>query len=276
MRTHIDWLTFTMTPEFADESDEGYGRALNSAFVTMFTKTLAEEAFGGKWEVRERSRAPYREAWTLDDGNITLFAARELTHCCVEISGQGCENLIQRELLNRVLDACKERVTRIDIACDIETKIRPREFTSVLRHGRMKSGGYQYSESGETQYVGSQKSDRYARVYRYFEPHPRAHLLRVEHVFRKDYAKIVAKECLHKGLNPVAEACAKAFGWTHSDFDLSTNETADINLVAPERGMGKTVTWLVTSCAPAFRRLVADGTIKDPDEFIRRYFLPPE
>jgi len=273
MRTHIDWLTFTMSMIYADETDDAYANAIEYGFEDMFGKQLLADAFGGKWEKNERSRAPYTDSWRLSNADITLFASPNLTHCCVEISGKGCENLISKNVLDKVLGCCKERVTRIDIANDIETSIRPGEFVSQVSHERMRTSGHVVSDTGETCYVGSQKSERYARVYRYNEPHPRSHLLRIEHVFRKEYAKKVASQVLDTSLESVASAAGNAFGWSHPIWDTTACEGADISIVREQHGSGNTIYWLINSCASAFKRLCADGAISNPQEFIDRYFL---
>jgi len=273
MRTHIDWLTFTMSMSYADETADAYANAIAYGFEDMFGVDLRAAVFGGNWEKQEKSRAPYTDAWVQAEGGITLFASPNLIHCCVEISGQGCERLIASDLLPRVLAACHDRVTRIDIATDIETEIKPDEFVEKVNHERMRSSGKQHSDTGDTCYVGSQKSDRYARVYRYNPPHPRAHLLRVEHVFRRDYAKKVAVNCVGASLESIANAAGLAFGWAHDVWRISNVQAIDLSVVSERRDTGKTVHWLVDSCASAFKRLCADGTIKDPEEFLRRYFL---
>lgn len=275
MRTHIDWLTFTMTPEYPDDTHEGYAQALERAFTSMFGNDLTSKAFGGTWERRERSRAPYVDAWSMNNDTVTLFASPMLTHCCIEISGKGCEALIAKGLLQQALKCAKDRVTRIDIASDIETDVKPREFVEQTTSKRMRSGGYQVSDKGETCYVGSQKSDRYARVYRYNPPHPRGHLLRVEHVFRRDYARQVVKAVLASGEDAVAAAAGKAFGWAHNVWHSEgANEDAIMDIVGAQRGGKNTIGWLVTSVAPAIKRLVADGTIRDPERFFEAHFLP--
>jgi hypothetical protein len=273
MRTHIDWITFTFTPEYTDNTPEGFMAALGNGLVTLLGYDVANLALGGAWERRERSRAPYTDAWDIERGGITVFASPNLTHACVEISGEGCERLICESLLNEVLTKCHERVTRIDIACDIQTKTTPTEFVAIVKHERMRSSGYQKSETGETCYVGSQKSDRYARVYKYAAPHPRANLLRIEHVFRREAAKKVSKACLESGQGSVATAAGYTFGWSHPDWKPDLDQLANISTCSAERKMGGTVFWLIKQCAPAFKRLVADGTIRDPDAFVRTYFL---
>jgi len=282
MRTHIDWLTFTMTPRYQSSYADGvsmadqYANAIEQAFIQAFGGELVASAFGGDWQKNERSRAPYTDSWKLGERGITLFASPTLNHCCVEISGSGCETLISAGILNRVLGCVDDRVTRIDIASDIETSTRPAVFVERVNHERMRASGYQNSDSGETCYVGSQKSDRYARVYRYNPPHPRSHLLRIEHVFRREYAKVVAKQVLNADLESVAEAAGQAFGWAHNDWKTSDIQVVDISIISPKRDAGNTVFWLTNTCAPAFRRLVENGDIKDPEEFIKRYFLAPE
>lgn len=273
MRTHIDWLTFTITPEYFDSESVNLLQAVYGALDTRLGSELALSVFGGTWVIRERSRAPYTKAWEIEDAGITLFASENLTHACVETSGSGCERLIDQNTMTGLLTVFQDRVTRIDIASDIETNVKPTEFVSKTNHERMRSSGYQTSESGETCYVGSQKSDRYARVYRYFEPHPRAHLLRVECVFRREYAKKVASACLISRASSIAQSAGMAFGFNHDVWRPDDLETADISVVQAERKMGKTIYWLIKSCAPAFKRLCEDGTIKNPEQFLQDYFV---
>jgi len=272
MRTHIDWLTFTLTLRYEGEGIEAYALALRNGIVDTFGHILADCVFGGDWQAKERSRAPYQHAYTLGEMGVSIFASPALTHFCVEITGQGCERLIEMGVMNEVLTAVAERCTRIDIACDIETDVRPTEFVSKLAHDRMRSSGYQVSNTGETCYVGSQKSDRYARVYRYNPPHPRSRLLRVEHVFRRENAKSVAGQCCNVDLDHVAKAAGEAFGWSHQDWITSNDAGADISPVRERGRSGQTIYWLVNSCAPAFKKLCQAGAISDPELFLQTYF----
>jgi len=273
MRTHIDWITFTMTLAYVDESVDAYANAIGYAFEDTFGKGLLADAFGGNWEKNERSRAPYTDSWTLPASFVTLYASPNLTHCCVEVSGQGCERLIAKNLLGDVLARCHERITRIDIASDVETNTRPTEFVEKMNHERMRTSGHVVSDTGETFYVGSQKSDRYARVYRYNAPHPRSHLLRIEHVFRRDYAKAVARQITDAGIERVAFSAGEAFGWAHQSWQPLVDEGVDLSVIKAEPTMGGTVFWLIKSVAPAFKKLVAKGVIPEPEKFLREYFL---
>ena len=264
-------------PDWTGENPaDQYALSIGRAFLHTFGETHTEKIFGGEWSKQEHSRAPYVDAWKLREGTIALYAHPHLTHCCVEISGQGCEWLIERGLLEAVLSAARSRITRIDLAVDIKTQTRPLEFVKQTTSKRTKSNGYQISGSGETCYVGSQKSDRYARVYRYAKPHPRSDLLRIETVFRREVARTVARSIIQHGAAKVAASVGEHFGWCHADWNMEITGDIDLRMATAERNGGKTVYWLVNSVAPAFRRLVDDGTIRDPDEFIRRYFLGGE
>jgi len=279
MRTHVDWLTFTMSPRYGtyDASNmsvgEDYAAAIEQAWLSTFDVETLARAFGGEWEKQEKSRAPYTDAWSLAGSGIMLYAGVSLNHCCVEISGSGCEKLIEANLLERVIMATQERITRIDIASDIETQIRPTEFVAALKHNRMRSSGHQLSASGETCYVGSRKSERYARVYRYFEPHPRAAYLRVEHVFRGDYAGNVGYAINNFGVDNVACTAGEAFGWAHHTWEPDCKEEVDLAIVKAERTTGSTVFWLMKQVAPAFKRLCAEGVITDPAKFCQEFFI---
>lgn len=273
MRSHIDWLTFTMPMVYFGQEENSYALAIQAGFMDMFEADDVATVFGGAWAKNERSRAPYTDSWRDAEGGISLFASPNLVHCCVEISGQGCERLIGMGKMDTILRAARERVTRIDIAVDIETSTMPHEFVKETSHERMRTSGQVISDTGETCYVGSQKSERYARVYRYNKPHPRAHLLRVEHVFRKAYAKKVAEALATGDIQQITKSSGDAFGWCHQDWKVGTVDGADISVVKERGGSGGTIFWLVHSVAPAFKKLVETGAISSPEEFLKQFFL---
>lgn len=272
MRIHIDWLTFTCNPIYVGGNQHDLASAIVDGLCGVIGKVLFNKIFAGDGKQKQRSRAPYTYAWIWEQDNVTIYASEQLNHFTVEISGKGCERLIDADCMKALLEAVSERVTRVDIACDIETSVDPVSFVKSVSHKRMQASGYQKSASGETCYVGSQKSERYARVYRYNEPHPRSHLLRIEHVFRRDHAKVVCAEIVRSGLQGVAFAAGESFGWTHEVWKTDRDSSVDISIVGAEREAGKTIYWLVNSVAPAFKRLCENGTIKDPEEFLRLYF----
>lgn len=273
MRNHIDWLTFTMPMVYGLDTPDAYAKAIASGFLDMFGEEIRANVFGGEWRRLERGRAPYSDAWQLADKGLSLFASPTLSHCCVEISGAGCELLIKETNMDMVLQHCRERITRIDIASDITCDVHPIDFVGNTTHERMRTSGHYISETGETCYVGSQKSERFARVYRYNSPHPRSELLRVEHVFRRDAAKAVANAYVASGVDAVALSAGVAFGWSSPVWDAQGDAPPNISVVTATHKGNNTVFWLVDTVAPCFQRLVRDGVIKDAEGFIRRYFL---
>jgi len=194
----------------------------------------------------------------------------------VEFSGQGCTRLIERSLMDDVLVHVADRVTRIDVATDIKTDTMPEEFVAAGYSERFGTVGMFNSPTGQTAYIGSMKSERFARVYRYAEPHPRAGLLRIECVSRRDHAKAVASAILTAGEASTAATLGEVYGWQHAAWTPDAAADADISVARPEKAAGGTLFWLMRSAAPAFKRLVQEGVIDNPVDFLEKYFLENE
>lgn len=273
MNTKIDWLSWTMTIRPSVGDGEQFYVAIEQAFQDTFGQELYQTYFGGTWERLERGRAPYSHGWTKREEGLTIYANPSLTHMVAEASGVGCTRLIEAGAMDSVLRHVAERVTRIDVATDILTSTSPKEFVDAGYSERFGSVGMFTSPSGETAYIGSMKSERFARVYRYAPPHPRSDLLRVECVNRREYAKAVSAAILEAGEDEVAGALGEAYGWQHDAWDTTIRGDVKISVVQPERAAGKTVFWLVNSVAPSFKRLVDTGVITDPVAFLQAYFL---
>lgn len=143
----------------------------------------------------------------------------------------------------------------------------PVDFAPMRDVKRFKAEGYVHSESGETFYVGSPKSDRMARVYRYFSPHPRSSDLRVEHVFRRAQAKALAESILAGGILRAAAGCGLVFGWKHEAWDTGQVEPIETRAVTLKKTSKNTVGWLYGSVTSAVSKAVRAGDI-DLDEYI--------
>ena len=137
--------------------------------------------------------------------------------------------------------------------------------------GRMRSRTHISSDTGETVYIGSRKSEQFVRIYRYSQPHPRAHLLRVEYVARKKTAKAIAAKVLTDDLSSI-------YSWVVGKFSLpdavgSDYAASDVSLEVYHKDTSKTMLWLIKSVAPAMRRLIASGDL-NLAEFILEYIQP--
>jgi len=197
----------------------------------------------------------------------------KVPHFALELSGQGCDIARQDGWFEEFLTRTAHLVSRIDIASDIETVTRPLDFSEQRTANRQKTSGRFVSPSGETVYIGSQKSEQFVRVYRYENPHPRGNMLRVEHVFRREHAKLIARICVDEGTDAAATAAGKVYGWQSPLWDTGSQTTAEVHAPRAERNGGKTVFWLVHQVAPAFRRMIAEGLIDNPEQFVNQYFL---
>lgn len=270
----VDWLSFTVpfrpVGEGADyeEAEREMKTALLRALPWDTVSALLDNTLAA-----ERGRAPYRFGRSNRNLGLFLWFGTGMTHMTVELSGRGCAFFRDNELDALLLERVAGSVTRIDVALDIETDTRPIDFTAMRRAGRQKSVQINDSTTGQTVYIGSPSSERYARVYRYSPPHPRAHLLRAEHVFRREQAKAAAHLILHFGLASVLEGCRETFGWQHPSWPRDMAQAVSLNVHPTTREEGRTLIWLIKQVAPAFERLVFDGTIADPEAFLRDYFL---
>lgn len=273
MHTKIDWLSFTFKVDNTGcENDKLMAQRAWDALEYELGSLLHLFSGGGEFKP-EKGRKPYSISYRTQDGGIAVFFNHKLDHMLVEISGKGCERVFSNEQGQSLLRIVGKRTTRIDIACDMVCETNPLDFVKSRSEGRFKSHSEFVSESGTTAYVGSKSSNRYARVYRYNQPHPRAHLLRAEHVFRGDDAKIVVTQVLNVGLHAISAWCGELFGWLHPSWEIKEASELEIKAHRPERGDAKTVFWLYETVAPVIIRLHKEG-ILDFADFFREAIAP--
>lgn len=273
----IDWLSAVLPIVPMGEGSElvHIGSVIERTLVNEIGTGLAHSLFEGLHPLGY-GRSPYEQGWQNSVTGVTIWAGGEMPHFTVELSGKGLAYLRSIEGEQTFLAQLSSRLSRIDVAVDLEQGISPDEFLKLRKGGRQLSDARFSSPSGETRYVGSRHSERYLRVYRYSSPHPRSHLLRVEMVFKRAHAKQVGAQILSCGLDAVAKTGLEDFGFGGLvDFDESVQE-ADLSVFRPERNMGKTLRWLIVQVAPAFRKLVAEGTIPDPVAFCYSYLIPED
>jgi len=273
MRCEIDWLSFTVPIYAGVENAEGFAVAIENGLYDLFGQHIVKQIFGGKWEERKGGRAPYSNSYDCAGRGIVVFANPKINHILVEVSGTGCEYIRNTGLENGVLEMAQMRLSRLDMAVDIETDIKPSDFAPKAQYASTISYSELNSKTGQTVYLGSTTSERYTRVYRYFHPHPRSKFLRVEFVFRRKVARVIGQEILVQGRAAVAELCGRKARFTSPVWQPSDKADNFYTYSGSEREGGKTLFWLVNSVAPAFKRLVREGVIVDADKFLTSYFL---
>lgn len=262
MLVKVDWLSFTV------RLPVGEGRGVKETAQAVWNalyeldEELVARLFTGSEYAAAKPRAPYSDAFSWHNNGITLYFHPDLDHALIELSGKGCDAVLHEDWMWNILKPIQNRLTRVDIACDILCDTRPLEFTTQRAAGRFKSHSEAVSESGETCYIGSKTSNRYARVYRYNPPHERSMFLRSEFVLKAEDAKAIAHTIIQDGLMPVAAGLGEKFGWQHPVWQPSASEASEITAYRPDRREGKTLFWLNDTIAPLLLRLHKEGTLE--------------
>lgn len=270
MDKHIDWLSFTLdrgesivtSAQLYHEAKELLRRVSNDHKQFIFDGA-GFDVCGG--------RAPYRYALARDDNGVRLFGGGAQTGILYEVSGRACEGFRSLDSARAFLSPIIERVTRLDYACDIRADTKPSDFSNKRSHQGFRSISYIKSSTGETVYVGSPKSDRFCRAYRYNHPHPRAHLLRIEFVFRRGLARDAARAlCGASSEETFAAALGNTYGFIHPVWQPGEQTDERLRVPVVMRGQDETVSWLYKQVAPALRRLLKEDAINLADwlEFV--------
>lgn len=255
MYTKIDWIGFTAPLPFpVDGSSEDIVQMCFD-FVDEFLSGLwTPITTGHRWQV-EKCRGFYEfSAHDIERKFVVMWGSIN-SNVNVQVSGKGCDVLRDLNILDALCERAASRVNRIDISSDFECDTLPREFVVKRKEGRIKGYGEVVSATGYTSYVGSRKSERFARVYRYSEPHPRAPFLRVEHECKGEWAKRVAAQVPLISLAELASLVAKPFGWSHPLWTTQDAKPPTLRARDYEKVGKGTLRWLALQVAPALRKL---------------------
>ena len=269
--THIDWLSTTC------DLDEIVERSIRRNPGIEFEALIAR--FGGAWDALNdecewsptHSRAPFANCWTNGFG-ILVYSGPGVNYILVEFQAQGCAWIAARQLLIPCMESALARITRIDVAVDIQCDTAPEHITDRGYNQRFLSRTTIRSETGSTEYIGSLKADRFARVYRFAPPHPRANTLRVEFVNRRHLAKAVASRIIECDLTYVASALMIDYGINESFLKVD-GEFIVVEYPPANKCSMVTEGWLIKQVAPCFKKLVKKGVIPSPSTWLEKHFL---
>ena len=269
MDAKVDYLSFTLMVDVrgaGDERAQGYAAvdALFAAFPSFETiaQRLTHWQSGG-------ARGHYGLSLFQPETFIAIRFGGHSNHILVELSGTGCQFARDTQNLDALLSESAHRLTRLDIAVDIPNGCSPAAFVGAGFNGRFKGRATITSAEGETEYVGSMKSERFARVYRYAAPHPRAGVLRIEHVFRADYAKSAARTLVSEGLVNLVSRCGNSFAWQSPLWQPDQTTDGKVRAQRSDRHEPGRVRWLFQVCIPALVKAERDGLLSI-DELITR------
>lgn len=257
MQTLIDYLSYTFYSAALRKAGISEIReALHSDLPSWIDRAALDNAMLVGTGIR---RAGFDAGVSIDKHTFIFWTRTGLI--LIEHTGQGCERLRAIDAQDKLLRSTQYRFTRVDIAVDIETDARPTEFAAEREHNPTRAYGIQHSDTGETVYIGSKKSDRTCKVYRYNPPHPRSHLLRIEYTYRSEQANVITNLYREgKTVETLAYMSGVRYGWTHPAY-ADSGSTRTIKAWRPDNKQGKTLRWLLAQCAPALAKLIKANEI---------------
>jgi hypothetical protein len=255
---HVDWLSWTEPEPIAPR---------NQSELYTTSKSLAKERFGDAYEIlfdgqgidTAVARQPYRVSVSRDDNGFQVYGNSHTDTTLFELRGRGCERIHGEVWAQDFVNCLHDKCTRLDLAADIVTVTTPADFARQRDNKRFRSISFIRSATGETVYVGSPKSDRFCRIYRYNPPHPRSHLLRVEFVTRRKLAKSAALQFADApSPNHFAAQLGNSYGFSHPDWKPGVVTDERLRVPILERKDSDTVNWLYKQVAPAISRLMTE------------------
>lgn len=269
MFTSIDYYSFTIP--LKEPMGQGMFDSDKHYAIEVFVHSTGLEKFKNgiedNWET-EAARGFYQTRLRHISADITLSYGAINSHIFVELAGKACANFDSQDLLNPLIERTWERATRIDFAVDIKTEIAPKTFIEARSNKSFKSSGNKYSPTGGTEYLGGRSSERMARVYRYYSPHPRHEYLRVEVEYKGDAAKIASKHVSQTGVRQASLDAHQPFGWLHPVWDTGDVTSTRITYRTYRPNTASTLVWLYGDVITAIRKATKTGLL-DLEEWLR-------
>ncbi len=265
----IDYYSFTIPTEkpfedgmFFDQQD-----TVIKAFASLFGDLGTQAFITLNWSHEGAARF-YNHRLRHDATKTALSYGKTNAHILVELSGYACNQFDSLDMLLPLIDQTAERCSRIDFAVDIDTQTDPMDFINERGNKSFKSSGHKVSPTGRTYYIGGRTSERMARVYRYNEPHPRAHLLRVEAEYKGEAAKVASRHLSTSGLQQSCLDAHHPFQWQHTSWYQNGIQSEKMPYKAYNPQNASTVRWLYGDVITALRKAIK-AELVDLDEWLK-------
>jgi len=261
MQCKLDWLSFTFPITLLGEKDNVFTLDhVLSAFHDHTESRLLSDLQGTLWSwVQSAGFYTHKIQHPKLLIAISWNAGNPFALC--EISGQAVDVVLQSISVHELASCANGRATRLDFAIDFETDVRPETFAALRDERAFRAYAFYTTETGDTCYIGSRKSDRMARVYRYNSPHPRAHLLRAEAEYKGDAAKIACDALTRLELTEVCLSAHLPFGWHHPLWQPGEAEISKLPARAYDSEGAETLKWLNTVVVPSIKKASDKGLI---------------
>lgn len=180
-------------------------------------------------------------------------------HIKVDCSGKSCDYLHEHNHLIDALRTYGDRASRVDIAIDVETDALPETWVAQLTLKRTPVVSTINSQSGQTVYIGSRKSERMCRVYRYYEPHPRSETLRVEVELKKNLARTFCSRLVNETIDGVIYGELLPYMVQPENWLEVEGEYEQTHHVLEKREHSDKLAWLERQVVPSLRELRDEG-----------------
>lgn len=270
MDCKIDYVSFTIPCRVPFEPEgEGNRETALMIFEDFLGADWKPITTGHVWEVY-KAKGFYHTRIFNADCKISISFGNVNRHIYVDVGGQALDHIRAIGLYENFIEKVASRTSRVDFAVDFQTEVTVSDFIVNRQKGRFKAGGNIFSEDGETSYVGSWKAERFARVYRYHEPHPRAKNLRAEVVLRGTYAKQAMTIVTSEGELQATLAAHDPFGWGHPLWQPNEAVRSQIVSKRHDKEGASTVRWLNGDVAACIVRLHGEGLV-DAYEWFEKY-----
>jgi len=261
MDAKVDYLSFSILEDMRGQNGNIPGgseiRDLLVQRVPLFGTDFIDLT---QWEIGS-ARGHYAYSVFSPDSYAAVRWGGSANHVLVEMPGTACQVARDAGFLVGLVASIAERCTRLDIAVDIPDGGTPTNFVAYGYNERFVSHASIISSEGSTEYVGSMKSERYARIYLYNSPHPRAGILRVEHVLRSSYAKSAAELLATGGLAQLASMCGNTWGWRSPEWTPDTATEGKLRAGRADRHSPGRVRWIHQVVCPALVKAHKEGLI---------------
>jgi len=273
--SHIDYCGFTLDVR-NDHGETPDNLTIKEGLYEVMAEhtdsTVARVLLAGTGWKPASTRRPYQSGYANQGNGIYVFYGGH-PHALVELTGIGCQYARKEVVLTELMRYMHERLTRLDVAVDMMTDTRPRDFVAAGYSGRIKTRNDRVSDTGETVTLGSWHSDRFCNVYRYNEPHPRSDKLRVEFRLKREYARNAVPYIIQHGIKHLVGMLQSSYQFKHEDWRVESMQEK-----LPGRPDNKksesTLMWVIKQVSPAVRKLVHEGVIDDPYQFFEEHFVP--
>lgn len=267
MDIKTDWLSFTVPLASGTASKTEDTRDFLLKVVNHFTDNLLASLFD--WRTPEiLSGKGFYASLVIDRSTGARFSWGDInSHVFIELTGIACEALRTAGVFHLLLPIIAKRVSRIDLSGDTETELQPEHVIGSFYRDNDMTYSLINTDDGQTVYIGSRKSEKFLRVYRYREPHPRAALLRVEFELKGDRAKQTADEIMSSGIVHTFQQYANGYKWdTDALFDDNWTE-GKLKARKYDRDKGGALIWILEQVRPALVRAHNEGLINIEEFF---------